>query len=138
MQSKLMEKLIAKKKASGKELSDNEKQAKSEVLKSLHGQASDILRVKLKGIKKVSVMSDSPEGLEKGLDKAKELLEAAQGSNGDNILEHDSDEADEVEGEGAMEGDDSNGAEPEAESEDELDAKIQELLKKKEALKSKK
>ena len=43
MQSKLMEKLIAKKKASGKELSDNEKQAKSEVLKSLHGQASEIL-----------------------------------------------------------------------------------------------
>ena len=77
MQSKLMEKLIAKKKASGKELSDNEKQAKSEVLKSLHGQASDILRDKLKGIKKVSVMSDSPEGLEKGLDKAKELLDAA-------------------------------------------------------------
>lgn len=56
-------------------LSDVEKEVKGGVLEELRDQASASLSDKIRGLKKVSVASDSPEGLEEGLDKAKELVQ---------------------------------------------------------------
>jgi hypothetical protein len=71
--NKMMEKMMAMKKA--KEMSPSEKNAKMSVLHDLKKQAQDAMGGKLDGMKKVSVMSDSPEGLQHGLDKAKELTQ---------------------------------------------------------------
>jgi hypothetical protein len=47
-----------------------------EVLKEIRDMASGLMQddIKSKGLKKVSVAADSKEGLEEGLDKAKEML----------------------------------------------------------------
>jgi hypothetical protein len=55
-------------------MSDMEKSAKMSVLKDLKQQANEALGGKLKGMKKVSVLAKDEEGLEKGLDKAKEIV----------------------------------------------------------------
>jgi hypothetical protein len=58
----------------GKKLSSShEKDAKMKVLSHLRDMAQESMGHKLGGLKKVSVMSDSSEGLEKGLSKAQEL-----------------------------------------------------------------
>jgi hypothetical protein len=67
-------KLLEKKHAEGKSLSGVEKDAKSSVLEHLKQMASDSIGDKLKGLKKVTVASDSPHGLAEGLDKAKEMI----------------------------------------------------------------
>ena len=67
-----MMKMLASKK--GKDMPDVEKKAKLDVLQSLRGQAEDAMKDKLGSMKKVSVMSDSNEGMEKGLDKAKDMM----------------------------------------------------------------
>lgn len=64
-------KMLEKKKG----LSDVEKDAKMNVVKDLRDSASSMMKDKLGGLKKVTVASDSKEGLEEGLDKAEELLE---------------------------------------------------------------
>lgn len=51
-----------------------EMKAKMDVVKHLQDMAHDAMGSKLKGIHKVTVASDSPEGLEHGLDKAKDVL----------------------------------------------------------------
>jgi hypothetical protein len=72
------------------ELSDLAKHAKMSVLKNVHDLASKDMADKLKGVKKVSVMSDSEEGLAHGLDKAKEILgHAVEGHSP--VEEHDED-----------------------------------------------
>lgn len=55
-------------------MSNLEKDAKSSVLNSLKDLAQSEMGGKLKGLKKVTVASDSEEGLEKGLDLAKEKI----------------------------------------------------------------
>lgn len=65
-----MAKMLEKK----RDLSPNEKHAKLGVLKELHDMASADMGDKLDGLKKVSVMSDSPEGLQHGLEQAKHIL----------------------------------------------------------------
>lgn len=71
--NKAFEKLLAKKKAMGDEMPKQRMDARSSVLDDLmsnmDGRQSDKL-----GMKKVSVMSNSKEGLQSGLDKAKDAL----------------------------------------------------------------
>jgi hypothetical protein len=51
-----------------------EQKAKMGVMEDLQKMAHDAMGGKLRGMKKVSVMSDSEEGLEHGLDKAHDVL----------------------------------------------------------------
>lgn len=76
----MMDKLMELKKE-GKRLSSNEKEAKMNVLGELGNKAGKNMVERLKGMKKVSVMSDSPEGLKEGLDTAEELVEGAEGED---------------------------------------------------------
>lgn len=55
-------------------LSDNEKNAKMGVLHDLKNMASHAMSSKLDGLKKVSVASDSDEGLAQGLEHAKAII----------------------------------------------------------------
>lgn len=57
-----------------KEMSPNEKKAKLAALKGAHSMAADAMKEGLSGAKKVSVMSDSKEGLKKGLDMAEKIV----------------------------------------------------------------
>lgn len=112
MHEKLMKKLEKK----GKKLSPLEQKAKMDVVKELQSQAGDMMGEKLKGLKKVTVASDSEEGLKAGLEKAEEVLEQKEEAEQE-------DESEEM------------SAESEEElSPEEIDAKIQELM----ALKKKK
>lgn len=61
--------MLAKK----RDMKPSEKHAKMGVLKDLKDSLADSMGDKLDGMKKVSVMSNSPEGLDAGLDKAKML-----------------------------------------------------------------
>lgn len=57
---------------------EHEKMAKMSVLNDLKNSMSEDKMDKLHGLKKVSIMSNSPEGLEQGLSKAKELVEGQE------------------------------------------------------------
>lgn len=70
MNEKMMKMLKGKSK-----LSPLEKEAKMSVMKALSDDMSGELKNKLKGLKKVTVASDSPEGLKAGLEKAEEMVE---------------------------------------------------------------
>ena len=65
--------MLEKKKEHGKGLSEVEKNAKMHVAGALQKMASDAMRSK--GLKKVSVASNSSEGLKEGLDEAKHKVE---------------------------------------------------------------
>jgi len=69
MRDKMM-KMLAKK----RDLSPNEKHAKMSVVKDLKDSVSGMMGDKLDGLGKVSVMSNSKQGLQHGLDKAKGIL----------------------------------------------------------------
>lgn len=56
-----------------RDMSPVEKHAKMSVLKDLKGAASEAAGDRLKHLKKVSVMSDNDEGLQHGLEKAREI-----------------------------------------------------------------
>lgn len=112
MHDEMLAKLLAKKAKSGKILSDNERQAKMDVLKSLDDEMSQEMGDKVKNLKKVTVASDSSQGLEKGLEKAKKLL-AKQDESAEPAEEEMDESSDEEESEDL--------------SLDELDAKIREL-----------
>lgn len=73
MHDKLMQMLKGK-----RDLSDNERMARMDVVKHLRDDASQEMAGRLDGLKKVSVMSDSQQGLEKGLDKAKEIVSSKE------------------------------------------------------------
>lgn len=64
-----MRKMLAKK----KDLSESEKKAKMDVASSLRDDMSDEMKKKMSPLKKVSVLADSQQGLEKGLAKAKQI-----------------------------------------------------------------
>lgn len=74
MMNDKMKKLIDSKKAAGKGINGVEKAAKSHVIGAMKQMANDEINDRLGGLKKVSVMSDSKDGLEHGLDKAKDIL----------------------------------------------------------------
>lgn len=65
-----LKKILGKK----RDLKPAEKHAKMHVLKHMRDEAAGEMGHKLGSLKKVSVMSDSKEGLEKGLDKAKQVV----------------------------------------------------------------
>jgi hypothetical protein len=69
-----MHEMMKKMKGKEKKMPGHEKDAKMSVLSHLRDMAQESMSGKLGGLKKVSVMSDKPEGLEQGLDKAKELV----------------------------------------------------------------
>lgn len=64
-----------KKKPMEDEMSSLEKEAKMGVLSSMKADAEKDMLGKLQGVKKVEVAADSPEALEMGLEKAKELVD---------------------------------------------------------------
>jgi hypothetical protein len=72
--SSAFEKLLAKKKAKGEMLPEQEQSARGSVLEDLIGNMGERQAKKLDGLKKVSVMADSEEGLKAGLDKAKDVV----------------------------------------------------------------
>jgi hypothetical protein len=107
-----------------KKMSPIEKKAKLAALKDAHGLASEMMKDGLGGLKKVTVASDSKEGLKKGLDKAEDML-GEQESEDEEMGAKEASESEEFE-------DAQDESEPM--SEEEIDAKIEELLKLKEQL----
>jgi hypothetical protein len=88
-----LKKLMEKKMSKEGEMDPMKKKAKLELIQELHdmagGMMKDDLTGHLDGLKKVTVASDTKEGLEKGLDKAKELTDKGPGAS---LLEEDSEE----------------------------------------------
>ena len=112
----MMDKLKSLKVKKGN-LAEVDQDARTAVLQSMREKAANSMGEKLKGLKKVSVASDSKPGLAEGLEKAKEMLEGES-------LEHEMSESPEVE---AIE--EELDQKPDSElSEEELDAKIAELV----------
>lgn len=121
MNAKFM-KLLADKKP--EKMKDIDLKAKKNALQGLFSELDDVMKDKLmsKDVKKVSVMSDSKEGLEQGLEKAKEIVEAKP--------EMIAPESEEMEEEQEI-------SEDMPMSEEEIDAKIQALMEKKKSLQAK-
>lgn len=71
-----MLKALMKKKKSGPEMSEHEKNAKMGVLHQIHKMATDAMGDDIKGMKKVTVASNDDQGLQEGLANAKQLLAA--------------------------------------------------------------
>jgi hypothetical protein len=131
-----MEKLMEKKK--GKKLSDTEVKAKSSVLKDLSDTASDMMKDRLSGLKKVSVAAPSKSGLQEGLDLAKKLTEKMPEKSGMDEAKESEEEmvADAEDGKGMHMGDE---AEESAEAEEEAgeESSKEDLLAEIERLKAK-
>lgn len=72
---KMMKMLINKKK-SGSTLSDGEKKAKLQALMGMKDLANSHMGNKLRNLKKVTVASNSPEGLKAGLHKAEDMADS--------------------------------------------------------------
>lgn len=121
---------------SGKKMSPMEAKAKLSTLKSLMKEMDGMMLDGMKNAKgmKVSVMSDSPEGLKEGLEKAEDIVEG-DGEMSSNLPKMgklmESEDEDESEDEEMMS--DSE----EEDSDEDLDAKIAELLAKKKSKESK-
>lgn len=67
--------MFEKKKKGEGEMHPSMKKAKMGVLKHLSDMASEAMGGKLGGLKKVTIASDSEEGLKHGMDKAKDIVE---------------------------------------------------------------
>jgi len=146
----MMDKMDKLKKKKSKEMSSVEKDAKMSVVESLRDMAAKAMGDKLHGLKKVTVASDSKQGLEKGLEKAQDLLSnspeaAAMKEKGQkdpmSDVEESSDPFSEMEESPEHEASESSEEESEEHeelSEDELDEKIKKLLAQKEAMKKSK
>jgi len=109
-----------------KKMSPLEQKAKMKALKEANGMASDMLKGHLSGLKKVTVASDSKEGLKKGLDKAEDII-------------GDEDEQSSPFGKSEDEGEESESGEyddvlADCDSEQEIDDLIQKLMEKKKSL----
>jgi hypothetical protein len=120
------------------DMNDNHKRAKLDVLKALRQVAMDLISEKAEEgqegempghMQKVSVMAKDPEGLEKGLDKAKDLLESGMPEVAESEMESlESDDEEDLAESAGLEG----------ESDDEesmLMKKLEELRNKKNMLK---
>jgi hypothetical protein len=130
--------LLARKLKEGKKVKPEEMGAKKSVLQELRADMAEKMGSKLGGLKKVSVAAPDSEGLKKGLEKAEDLVEGMEGLQ-DQSEEY-SDGAEEEMLEEAEESDamampEEMSEESDRMSEDEIDAKIQELLLKKQKLK---
>lgn len=101
-----------------KKLSEVDKKASMNVLGDLRKMAQDEMKGKMASMKKVTVASDSKEGLKKGLEKAEDILEGEEKCG---MCSKTPCECEESEDE--YESDDS-----EEMSEEEIDAKIKELM----------
>src|SRR4051812_18460175 len=97
MMNDKMKRLIEAKKAAGKGVSGVEKAAKSHVIGAMKQMANDEINGRLGGLKKVSIASDSKDGLEHGLEKAKEIPDVhapmSHDDGGDDGLMEDGDDA---------------------------------------------
>lgn len=126
MEHMALKKIIDKKKKEGKTLSPVHKEARSSVLEDLMDHLSDMGMDKVKGLKKVTVASDSKEGLTKGLDKATEMVEKSpmEAMEDEEVSDHGANETEEHEDES------------EDESEEDIKQKIEELKAKLEAMKA--
>lgn len=116
-----------------KEMKDPEKQAKLRALKEAHSMASDMMKGDLsnaKGMQKVTVASDSKEGLEAGLELAKKKVEG-KGELEDEDSVMGEDESDQSEGFEDQQDD------SEPMDEEELDEEIKRLLEMKAKLENK-
>lgn len=137
---------LAKMMGEKKKLSPIEQKAKMGVLEQLKKDMQGMMGEKVAGLKKVTVASNDKHGLEEGLDKAKSMIHGgvddvqapesddekdAEDQDGSDPLEEPEEEQAEHTGHMEM----ALGHAPGEESEEELDAKIQELLKKKAAMK---
>jgi hypothetical protein len=116
-----------------KKLSDTEKKASQTVLGDLRKHMQGMLSDKMKGMKKVTVASDTKEGLKKGMETAEKILKSKDDVSTD-LLEPKDEIAKQTEEE-LPEGDsefleDSSEEASECDdmSEEELDAKIKELM----------
>jgi hypothetical protein len=126
----------------GKDLDPLEKEAKMGVIKELSRQAGSMMGDKVHPLKKVSVASDSKEGLKEGLEKAAGLVEHADMHEHDpeKLVEQAEEELgadldkDNEEGESSEHAEKVGEKDMEDCSPEELDAKIAEL----QALKAKK
>lgn len=107
-----------------KKMSDSEKKAKLSALKEAHGMASEMMKKGLDGAKKVSISSNSKEGLKKGLEMAEDIVGEEE--------EEDSELSEKMED--AQEGYEDQQEESEPMDEDEIEAKIRELMELKEKL----
>lgn len=134
MEDKLRKLAALKKHA--RELSPVEKKAKMDILGKLSDEMGGLLGDKLRGLKKVTVASDSPDGLASGLDKAKEMLaQHGDEENSAHGLDHEDEEAHEelpLHSEEDSEEHDEESPEDAEDSDEDIDAKIRELLAKKE------
>lgn len=124
-----------------KKLSPMEQRASSKVLDALRGETQNMLKGKMDGLKKVTVASDSKEGLKKGLDLAKKIAGTPLDEDkNDSIF----DEADETPEEESAESPEEETSEQESGSEvspeeEEMDAhQLQKRIEALMALKSKK
>lgn len=115
-----------------KGMSENAKKAKLTALKEAHGMAKKMMEDDLRGLKKVTVAADSPEGLKEGLEKAEDIVEGAMDEKSCEYCEGEG--CDECDMESEDDSEDSEDEQPEM-SADELEAKIAELMKMKEKLK---
>ena len=70
-----LKEIMMKKKGEGKELTPVHATAKMGVLQNLLADMDKLGAEKLGGLKKVTVASDSKQGLEKGLEKASEIVQ---------------------------------------------------------------
>jgi hypothetical protein len=127
---KAFKELLQKKLKEGKFLSEDDIEAKKSVLSELKSDMEKQLAENLKGIKKVVVTSNSPEGLKEGLEKAKEIVKSAP------EMEKVADMDDEEELEEHEDKEELKEHKDEEElSEEEIDKKLADLMAKKEKLK---
>lgn len=75
MSNSMFKKIVEKKKKEGKDISDIHSSAKSSVLSDLMDHLGSMGVDKIKGMKKLSIQSDSREGLKAGIKKASDLME---------------------------------------------------------------
>lgn len=137
----MMDKMKDKKSGMG----DTEKEAKMSVLEHVRGMAQDMMKDRLNGgMKKVEVASDSKDGLKEGLDKAKALMEGSKEEEDSETPEQEASEEG-SEDETADHGDPSPEASEDEDSgdmdhmsEEELDAKLAELMAMKKSMASRK
>lgn len=118
-------------KKKGKKMSEAHVAAKKNVLSSLRDQAAEAMGDKLK---KVTVAAPSEEGLKKGLEKAKEIVEGKlpdENCPHDKMMANENSEMDSGDSEDESE-------EQEEMSLDEVNAKLEELMKMKKQLEEQK
>lgn len=114
---KNFEKMLQKRKGH-KEMSDTEMEAKKSVIEHMRDMAAGMMGDNLKSLKKVTVASDSEEGLKKGLEKAEDIIDQKMDDEGEDEEEMEADS--------------------EEMSEEELNAKLEKLMALKEKMKAKK